>query len=164
MDKIKKFNRCIYCFARSEQRAGKDENVSCPVCGWQDGLYLILSWQLPPGTILKGRYVTGKVLKTEEEQLVYLGWDLKRKCKVKINEYYPQKWLFRDNTASSQVNCAAGHEKEFEQGIQDYLSRARLYYSCTIRVKEIFMDMFTRNETCYYVRDYEDGPQTADNK
>ncbi len=162
-EKIEMFHRCIYCFAPMEELPDRDEeeefhdggpsNVPCPVCGYQNGLCLTQVWWLAPGTLLKGWYIVGRLLKESETELEYLGWDLKRGCTVEVHECYPRNLLQRDNTLSEQVNCLSGREQEFEQEKQRFFEKAKFYYQCVRRVEKKYMDFFARNNTCYYVRD-----------
>lgn len=150
MGMIQEFNRCIYCFAE------KDNHKSpCPVCGYENGNCSPPSWWLTPGSLLKGVYMVGKMIAEKEDELIYLGWDLRRNMKIEIVEYFPRKYITRDITVSDQISCIPGHEDEFEQGKQHFFEKAKLFYKCVTRVKKIDMDFFVRNETCYYVRNKE---------
>lgn len=160
MGEIMKVDRCIYCFApfseEQQEEKKKDhraERRTCPVCGYEDGLCMLNIRWLLPGTILKGTYMTGKLLENRESELIYLGWNLKQEQLVEIHEYFPEAWLERDVTASDQVNCRPGREEAFESGRQEFFERAKTYYQCISRVKDVFMDFFVRNGTCYYVRE-----------
>ena len=150
MKDIQEFNRCIYCFAEKEENRD-----SCPVCGYENGICDMPGWWLTPGTILKGTYMVGKALDEKEDELTYLGWDMKRECQIEITEYYPKTYVKRDITVSEKVNCIPGMEDAFEDGKQKFFEKARLFYKCVSRVKELEMDFFVRNETCYYVREKE---------
>lgn len=147
------FNRCIYCFAEMESKGAKNkENQVCPVCGYANGLCSPKATWLSPGSILKGRYMTGKLLEEKKDELIYAGWDIIKECIVRIHEYYPEEWVQRDITVSEQVNCCPGKEELLEEGKQKFFERARLFYQCTSRVEKLEMDFFVRNSTCYYVR------------
>lgn len=106
-----------------------------------------------PGTILKGRYVIGKALEETEEKLVYLGWDLKKDCRVEITEYFPKKYVTRDITSSEKVSCIPGFEMQLEDGKQAFFEKAKTFFQCVVRVEDLKMDFFLRNNTCYYVRE-----------
>ena len=148
MGKIREFDRCIYCFEKKENK-----NLSCPVCGYADGMVSLPVWWLTPGTILKGRYMIGMDLEESEEKLVYLGWDMRNECKVEITEYFPKKYVTRDITCSENVSCIPGKELQLEEGRQAYFEKAKTFFQCVVRVEEIKMDFFIRNNTCYDVRE-----------
>lgn len=144
MEKPDEFGRCIYCFEP------RDTSGPCPKCGYDNGLCSPLAWWLSPGTILKGRYVVGQHLKSTREQLTYLGWDLRKACKIKIVEYFPEAYVTRDITHSDAVSCIPGCMEALENGRQAFFERAKLYYICTTRVSQALdMDFFFRNNTCY---------------
>ena len=84
-----------------------------------------------------------------------LSEEEKEKCQVEIAEYFPKENVTRDITVSDKVNCIPGHEEAFEEGKQKFFKKAQLFYKCVTRVRELDMDFFVRNETCYYVRDRE---------
>lgn len=147
MKKIQEFERCIHCFAEKEENRD-----NCPVCGYENGICDMPVWWLSPGTILKGVYMVGKPLEEKEDELIYLGWDMRAECRVEITEYYPRTLVKRDITVSEQINCIPGQEEAFEKGKQEFFEKAKLFYQCVSRVKSLEMDFFVRNETCYYVR------------
>ena len=60
----------------------------CPYCGYDDTEEQPFL-ALPPGTILNGRYMTGKVLGVGGFGITYLGYDLTLEIKVAIKEYMP---------------------------------------------------------------------------
>lgn len=159
MGEIMKVDRCIYCFApftegqQEKREEGRSGHRTCPVCGYEDGLCMPNIRWLLPGTILRGSYMVGKLLEERENELIYLGWDLENDQLVEIHEYFPEKWLERDVTASDQVNCRPGLEEAFDKGRQDFFEKAKIYYQCTSRIRDVFMDFFVRNGTCYYVRE-----------
>lgn len=159
MGKIEEFNRCIYCFAEREVNRG-----SCPVCGYENGICNLPLWWLSPGSILKGFYMVGKAITEKEDELIYLGWDMRRNCLIEIAEYFPKENVTRDITVSDRVCCIPGHEIAFEKGKQKFFEKARLYYKCVTRLQEIDMDFFVRNETCYYVREREQRKGKDDEK
>ena len=60
----------------------------CPYCGYGDTEEQPFL-ALPLGTILNGRYMTGKVLGVGGFGITYLGYDLSLEIKVAIKEYMP---------------------------------------------------------------------------
>lgn len=146
MGKNTKFDRCIFCFSPL------DEGGKCPECGYEDGLCDPPIWWLAPGTVLKGRYITGRHLSDTSTEITYLGWDLRQDSKVEIVEYYPEGWVTRDITHSALVACIPGREEQMDAGCQAFFEKARLFYNCVSRVENLMMDFFLRNNTCYYVR------------
>jgi len=148
MEKVRKFDRCIYCF---EEKVNNE--TSCPACGYEDGRVSLPVWWMTPGTILKGRYMIGRDLEENREKLVYLGWDMKKNCRVEITEYFPKDYVTRDITRSDNVCCIPGMEEALEEGRQEYFEKAKTFFQCIVRVEDLKMDFFLRNNTCYYVRE-----------
>ena len=147
MKRIWKFDRCIYCFEKKEK-----DVCCCPRCGYSDERGGMPGWWLMPGSILKGRYVTGKALEESSDRLIYLGWDLRKECRVELVEYFPKESVKRDARLSDRVSCIPGKELTFDIGKQSFFEKAKLFYKCTAKLEPLEMDFFVRNETCYYVR------------
>lgn len=140
------FNRCVYCFAPRTQPG------TCGKCGYDHGLCDLPGWMLPPGSLLKGRYMVGKNRGITDHQLSYLGWDLERQETVDIVEYFPRELVTRDITHSPQVVTIPGRESQMESGRQQFLDRVKTFCSCVSRMEEnLMLDVFQRNDTCYYV-------------
>ena len=146
MGASERFDRCLYCFAE------KHGDGICPACGCAQDACLQSGEWLPPGTILKGRYLVGQHMVSTKQQLTYLGWDLAGERKVEITEYFPRDLVTRDATYSSSISCIPGNEERVERGKQEFFEKAKLFYNCVSRVEILHMDFFVRNETCYHVR------------
>ena len=145
MDTKTLFRRCVHCFSPME------EPGACARCGYENGLCDLPGWWLAPGTVLKGRYVTGRSRNSGDSELRYLGWDLQLERTVDIVEFFPRGSVTRDITHTDQVVTIPGHEEEVEQGRQSFFEKAKLFYQCAGRVEpELHMDFFLRNNTCYY--------------
>lgn len=139
------FARCIYCFAP------KEEPGECPRCGYDNGLCDLPGWWLSPGTVLKGRYITGRNRSHTDTQITYLAWDLVQERTVELTEYFPEGSVTRDITYCEEVVTVPGHEDTVEKGRQAFFEKAKLFYNCASRVeKDLEMDFFLRNNTCYY--------------
>jgi len=146
------FGRCIYCFAP------KTGNGPCSSCGYDHGLCDFPGYWLAPGTVLKGRFLVGRNISSNQNQITYLGWDLLRENTVEIVEYFPQSMVTRDITNSDQVVTIPGNEDAIEEGRQTFFEKAKLFFNCVSRVEEnLLMDFFLRNDTCYYILKREKG-------
>lgn len=140
------FARCIYCFAP------KEESGPCPVCGYDNGLCCPPAWWLMPGTLLKGRYVVGRHLRSDLTELTYLGWDLQEEQMMEITEFYPEGCVTRDITHCETVSCIPGRRSILEQRQANFVDKAKRIYRSAGQAERWHMDLFARNETCYYVR------------
>lgn len=140
------FSRCVYCFAP------KTTSGHCESCGYDHGLCDQPGYWLPPGTVLKGRFIVGRNLSSNHCQITYLGWDLINEKTVDVVEYFPEGFVTRDITYSDQVVTIPGNEERVEAGRQTFFEKAKLFFNCVSRVEEnLLMDFFLRNNTCYYI-------------
>ena len=145
MAQTNSFDRCVSCFTPKD--AG-----GCPKCGYESGLCDQPGWWLAPGSVLKGRYIVGRNLSSNGNQIKYLGWDLEWEQTVEITEYFPEGLVTRDITHCEDVVTVPGKEEQVEAGRQAFFEKAKLFYHCVSRVEEtLMMDFFIRNNTCYHV-------------
>lgn len=75
---------CLACFKKCE-----DNLQSCPHCGYGSDSFTMPTAALPVGTLLQGRYMTGKA-ETTENGIAYSSFDMQAKSPVKLVEYYPE--------------------------------------------------------------------------
>ena len=75
-----KFNRCFGCMEVTE-------GYPCPRCGFDPRRVTGMEYALPLGTILMGKYLTGRVLGQGGFGITYIGFDLLLEQKVAIKEY-----------------------------------------------------------------------------
>ena len=95
--------------------------------------------------------MVGKHLKSTQDTLCYLGWDLQRQCSVQIVECYPEDLVTRDITNSEQISCLPGKEAALEAACREFQEKANRCSECADRAGETPLDVFSRNGTCYYV-------------
>ena len=67
---------CPYCMSKT------DGDAPCPKCGLTEGAYQPKPHHLPPGSILLGRYLIGRVLGEGGFGITYIGFDLRLELKV----------------------------------------------------------------------------------
>ena len=58
----------------------------CPHCGFDESAYEPAPHHLPPGTILYGKYLIGRVLGEGGFGITYVGWDLNLEMKVAVKD------------------------------------------------------------------------------
>jgi len=80
------------------------EGTVCPHCGYPE-IRTSLPHQLPVGTVLAERYRLSRVLGQGGYGITYLGWDLQRKMKVAVKEFYPSAVVNRDTATDTHVHC-----------------------------------------------------------
>lgn len=74
---------CLACFKKCE-----DNVQSCPHCGYGSVSFIHPTAALPVGTLLQGRYMTGKA-ETEGNRIIYSAYDKQTKTPLELVEYYP---------------------------------------------------------------------------
>lgn len=151
------WNYCPYCMTKIED-GGK-----CPNCNLTDGTYEPNPIHIPPGSVLKERYLIGRVLGEGGFGITYIGRDLQLDMKVAIKEYYPKNnfGISRNtDTGSFKVSApiSAEQNKNYEKGKNKFLDEARIMARLAkepsiVRVQ----DFFDLNNTAYIVMEYIDG-------
>lgn len=142
---------CYGCF--SEKEPGQQ---ICPHCGFdqtEEQPYLAL----PLGTILNGRYLTGKVLGIGGFGITYLGYDLTLEIKVAIKEYMPSAMATRHADQYSVV-LTGRVETDYRYGMERFLDEARILAKLqnTPHIVSV-QNYFKENNTAYFVMEYIDG-------
>lgn len=146
--------RCINCMQLID-----DTLAFCPHCGYgqkQEEFF----FGIRPGTILRGRYLTGRVLGQGGFGITYVGYDLTLDIKIAIKEYFPSGSVTRNNTVSNQVrwNAAQISVEQWQAGCDSFLKEARRMAKIDslpgiVRVR----DTFPENQTAYIIMDYIEG-------
>ncbi|MCI5800607.1 MAG: hypothetical protein MR014_00185 [Oscillospiraceae bacterium] len=86
---------CMGCMSKLEE--GQTE---CPRCGYRDDTPHSLEY-LPPKTVLKERYIAGRVLSKNAEGATYIGYDSLENHKVQIREFMPEGVAARNESDQS---------------------------------------------------------------
>ena len=141
---------CYGCFQE------KEPGSICPYCGFDENEekpYLAL----PLGTILNGRYMTGKVLGIGGFGITYLGYDLTLEIKVAIKEYMPSALATRHADQYSVV-LTGRVETDYRYGMERFLDEARILAKLqnTPHIVSV-QNYFKENNTAYFVMEYIDG-------
>ena len=149
-------NRCMNCMKTISSDV-------CPHCGFDGDPQE--EHALPYGTILRGRYLIGKVLGQGGFGITYIGWDLALEQKVAIKEYYPSGHVIRTATTGNVLHWSATAQTvEFqENGVEGFLKEARKMARIT-RVPEatLVYDTFPENSTAYIVMEFVEGQTLKD--
>ena len=142
---------CYGCF-----REKPNDSPVCLYCGFsanEEQPFLAL----PMGTVLRGRYLTGRVLGMGGFGITYLGYDLVLEIKVAVKEYMPSGLATRHSDRFRVV--LTGHRKEdYENGMERFLEEARILAKLqgTPNIVSV-QDHFKENNTAYFVMEYVDG-------
>lgn len=146
-------NFCPYCMSPAE--AAKP----CEVCGLTRGSYTPASHHLPPGTVLKERYLVGRALGEGGFGITYIGCDLQLELKVAIKEFFPVSKVSRVSRASLDViSYTSAARADYERGLDKFLQEARIIARMDKQPVIVNVrDFFEANCTAYIVMEYVDG-------
>ena len=145
-------SKCLGCM---ESFAG----YPCPNCGYDPEKAKNAEYALPPGTILAGKYLVGRVLGQGGFGITYIGWDIALERKVAIKEYYPSGQVSRSpGTRSLTWYTTESAEQARRDGMQMFLKEARKMSKVDgipgiVRV----LDLFQENGTAYIVMEFVEG-------
>ena len=144
-------NLCMGCMRE------KTEKGACKYCGFDESVYEASLHQLPPGTVLNGKYLIGKVLGEGGFGITYLGWDLNLEMKLAVKEYFPNGFVGRD--ASRSVTLLSGQRTEFFlKGLEKFVDEAkRLGKFWGLPGIVSVKDYFQENRTAYIVMEFVEG-------
>lgn len=146
-------NFCPYCMAPVE------EGKPCGACGLTQGSYTPSPHHLPPGTVLKERYLVGRVLGEGGFGITYIGCDLQLELKVAIKEYFPTDKASRVSQASLDVSSYTGAAGvNYDKGLKKFLQEARTIARMDKQPVIVNVrDFFEVNHTAYIVMEYVEG-------
>lgn len=111
----------------------------CPLCGYDPSQSPRISQALEQ-SILRGRYLTGRVLEKNSIEIVYRGLDLVENRPVTLWEFFPGSQAERLENGHLKWNSPAGENE------QTILSRLRQRLP-----QEAVLDSFSENSTVYIV-------------
>lgn len=131
---------------------------SCPYCGWREGTPAESPLQLPPRTVLNGRYMLGRLLGQGGFGITYLAWDLNRGQKLAIKEFFPLAVSTRTADRLTASPVTAKYKAEFQYGLSKFAEEGQRL----ARFKDqpgivSVLDLFSANGTAYIVMEYLEG-------
>ena len=145
---------CPYCM----NEIGINDTV-CPTCGKRTDEE-IPSHHLKPGTILYNKFYIGAALGEGGFGITYIGRDLNLDIKVAVKEFYPNGFVNRSHTLSSDLICGMSMDKKefFTKGKEKFLQEARVLakFSKDPGIVEV-RDFFEENNTAYIVMEFLEG-------
>lgn len=142
---------CPHCMSGQQQSTGP-----CSVCGGNlhDGNAI---YQLPVGSLLRGRYLVGKALGAGGFGITYVGLDLTLRQKIAIKEYYPSGAANRD--AGGQVSPVSQQEgSSFRVGLEHFINEGKILSRFVDDPNVVTVrDWFEENGTAYIVMEFISG-------
>ncbi|MBQ6392642.1 MAG: protein kinase, partial [Eubacterium sp.] len=151
--------RCYGCMSLMEK-----EDRFCSICGFHNESYLTKKPKnaLMPGTLLKDRYLIGKVLGAGGFGITYLGYDKILAVKVAIKEFLPSQIATRSDSSEDRNNITV-YEKSYitsyYSGLDKFLSEARILAQLNQEPGVVSVqNFFYENNSGYIIMEYLPGP------
>ena len=143
---------CYGCFGEH------DGNGPCPKCGFDIASAKHPAIALPIGTILNGRYLTGRVLGVGGFGVTYLALDMTLETSVAVKEYLPSGIAIRDDDHYTMTVSSQEEQEKFDTGADKFLDEARILAKLrTVPNIVTVHDYFRENGTAYFVMEYIEG-------
>ena len=143
---------CFGCFNEH------DGTGPCPHCGYDLATAKHPFVALPIGTILNGRYLTGRVLGVGGFGVTYLAFDMTLEISVAIKEFLPSGIALRESDRYTMTVSSPEEQPKFDSGVSKFLEEARLL----AKLRDVpnivsVQDYFRENNTAYFVMEYIEG-------
>ena len=143
---------CPNCFSTKSFQ----QNV-CTVCGFRNTVAREAR-ALPAEVVLNKRYLVGRVLGIGGFGITYVAYDMQRKERLAIKEYFPAEWAVRQTGNSQILPNSQTQEGFYRHGREKFVEEARVLshlknISNVVNVRALFEE----NGTAYMVMDYLDG-------
>ena len=145
--------KCVNCFA---PLAG---GSVCGQCGFDNAAYRPQPHHLPPGTVLRDRYIIGRAMGQGGFGITYVGFDTNLDFKVAIKEYFPEGTALRD-ASQTAVSCypSQNTRERYDVGLRKCVNEARALAKLgaipsIVRVQ----DFFQENNTVYIIMEFVEG-------
>ena len=138
---------CSNCFREYE-------GAGCPYCGYAEGSDAEkFPLALPHGTILGGRYITGRVLGQGGFGITYVAQDYTDKKLVAVKEFFPEQLALRSGSSVSTIT--GEREDAFRYGKECFLSEAKTLaeFIGNPNIVRVY-SYFEENNTAYFAMEY----------
>ncbi len=129
----------------------------CPHCGYR-ALDNESPMYLPPGTLLNGRYMLGRVLGAGGFGITYLALDRIKGEKCAVKEYLPAVLAVREPETGTVKASSRDEEHTFTHGLSVFCNESQVLmrFLGNASIVQVF-DRFFERGTAYFVMEYLDG-------
>lgn len=131
---------CLGCMEHLDE-----PDAPCPHCGCPPGEPHKV-YQLPPGSLLAGKYYLGRSCGQDVDSITYIGLDIGRNEKVIIKEYYPS-----DNASREGGRTVAAPSQR--RACKHFIKGKKLFLNASTKSKDSFLE----NGTAYRVLNASEG-------
>ncbi len=136
----------------------EDLDVICPFCGNDVVGPTNDNTCLPAGSVLKQRYVLGRVLGDGGFGITYIGYDKALKRKVAVKEFFPNECVTRQKGDTTVTPLSGERGERYKNGLKSFQEEAqRLANLGSIEGVVNVYDVFADNGTAYIVMEYLSG-------
>ena len=149
-------NLCINCM-----RLKRSPEQVCPHCGFDPKTYILKTHELPPFSILNGKYIVGKSLGAGGFGITYIAYDKDLEYPQAIKEFFMSSNMYRDSSSSTAVTLGfvsnqdeflyRAYKRNFKKEAQILVRLGSFPGIVTVR------NFFEQNNTSYIVMEYLDG-------
>lgn len=142
--------RCMNCMEEYNEKQNK-----CPHCGYMNIQPVKADRHLLQETSLQRRYIVGNVLRENEHEIIYIGWDSALDKRVAIKEYFPVDCVKRV-TGQKELSYKSQESKaQFMCGLEQFVSEAQQLARFREETGMIrIYDNFEENGTAYTIIEY----------
>ena len=143
---------CMGCMA------DKGDLEYCPGCGRKEGTPAESPLQLPPRTVLVGRYLLGRVLGQGGFGITYLAWDLNLNRKLAVKEYFPREVCGRGRDEVTVRPLSQRSVEAYNYGLGKFVEEGRALAHFRDHPGIVtLLDFLEANGTAYIVMAYVEG-------
>ena len=156
MIEIKGKQLCSNCF---EELTGE----LCPNCGSDTEAIVDDLTNLPPGNILIGKYIVGKVMGKGGFGITYMAYDVNEEKKVAVKEFFPYGVAVRTTGYTTVSVTSADKADIFKLGSEKFYNEAKLVskFSGNPNIVNVY-GFFYENNTVYFSMEYLKGHTLKD--
>lgn len=143
---------CPNCFSTKNY-----QHSVCTACGFRNTVSRDAK-ALPAEKVLNQRYLVGRVLGIGGFGITYIAYDMMKKERIAIKEYFPAEWVTRQEENNRIVPISRSQEQFYRHGRDKFIEEARVLN----RLKDIdnivnVRSFFEENGGAYMVMDFLDG-------
>ena len=153
---------CPNCFRHNFRENCYDGPEICVFCGYDLKAKPEASLRLPPGTVLKKRYIIGTESTNDGTYQIYRACDIKKDSEVTVWELLPQKLEKRMENGSMSFSDEET-KKKFQQSCDELICKCSIIKNLDIEEGMLVpLDSFTENGTAYIVTEAITGDTLLD--
>ena len=153
---------CPNCFRHNFRENCYDGPEICVFCGYDLKAKPEASLRLPPGTVLKKRYIIGTESTNDGTYQIYRACDIKKDSEVTVWELLPQKLEKRMENGSISFSDEE-MKKKFQQSCDELICKCSIIKNLDIEKGMLVpLDSFTENGTVYIVTEAITGDTLLD--